>query len=506
MNSYFQNQLVKEILNKYRVIWGLRHALSLMEWDMETYMPREGVNERGVAIAELSLLARKYLLDEKFVELVDKASQIDGLNEYEKGVIRVLKREIEWNKKIPENVIYELAKIRPASHEAWVEAKKKDNFEIFKPYLEKIVELTRKISESVGYEEHPYDPLLDHYEEGLTTRKAEALFDLLKGRLRMLIDKIANNGVYPSHHRLEDMQYDEAEARQLVTRILNLLNYPSGRGRVDIAPHPFTIELSRKDVRITVRYEGKDIKKAMYSAIHEFGHALYELQVDENLEYTPIAGGVSLGIHESQSRFWENIVGRSYGFIKLIYSDFTRIISAFKPESPMDLYLYVNTVKPNLIRVDADEVTYNAHIIVRFELEKMLVNNEIRVDDLPELWSELYEKYLGIRPSTYSEGVLQDIHWSGGMIGYFPTYSIGTLLSAQIKYAIEKELGKTIDEIALENNLGLIREWLREKIHKWGSTYPPSVLLQKAMGEELNPEYFVKYIESKYLKLPEQFL
>lgn len=503
MSSYFQNELVKEILDKYKVVWGLRHALSLMEWDMETYMPREGVNERGVAIAELSLLARKHLLDEKFVQLVEKASQIDNLNDYEKGVIRVLKREIDWNRKIPENVIYELAKIRPVSHEAWVEARKKNNYEIFKPYLHKIVELTKKISESVGYEEHPYDPLLDHYEEGLTTRKAEALFDSLKTRLRALIDKISREGVYPSHHRFEDLQYEENEARRLVLHILSLLNYPNGRGRVDVAPHPFTIDLSRKDVRITVRYEGKDIKKAMYSAIHEFGHALYELQVDENLEYTPIGGGVSLGVHESQSRFWENIVGRSYGFIKLLYNDFRNIMGSIKPESPLDLYLYVNTVKPSLIRVDADEVTYNAHIIVRFELEKMLINNEVNVDELPDLWSELYEKYLGISPSTYSEGVLQDIHWSGGMIGYFPTYSIGTILSAQIKYAIERDIGKTIDEIIVENNLNLIRDWLREKIHKWGSTYPPNLLLQKAIGEELNPEYFIRYVESKYLKLPD---
>lgn len=503
MSEYFQNELVKEILSKYRTIWSLSHALSLMEWDMETYMPREGVNERGVAIAELSVLARKHLLDEKFIELVDRASLREDLNDYERGVIRVLKRDIEWNRKIPESVVYELARIRPNAHEAWVEAKRKNDFNIFKPYLEKIVDLVRKVSESVGYDEHPYDPLVDHYEEGLTTKKVDELFASLKLKIRPMVDKITREGKYPKHHKLEELAYDVNEAKALINRLLNLVGYPEGRGRVDESPHPFTIDLGRKDVRITVRYEGKDIKRPIYSAIHEFGHALYELQVDENLEFTPVARGVSLGVHESQSRFWENIVGRSYGFIKLIYGDFERTITSVRPESPLDLYLYVNTVRPSLIRVDADEVTYNAHIIVRFELEKMLINNEIEVGDLPELWAELYEKYLGVAPPTYSEGVLQDVHWSGGMIGYFPTYSIGTLLSAQIKYAVEREHRKSIDEILLAGEIGAIRNWLKERIHRFGSTYPPNVLLRKALGEELNPEYFIRYIEEKYSNVPE---
>ncbi|MGC8975926.1 MAG: carboxypeptidase M32, partial [Thermoprotei archaeon] len=338
----------------------------------------------------------------------------------------------------------------------------------------------------------------DLYEEGMTTRDVEVMFAYLEPRVRRVLDKVLSDGKYSVSHPLEREEYSREEAEKLNLAVLEAFGFPFGkRARLDVSAHPFTISMGVRDVRITTRYEGYDFRRALFSVIHEFGHALYELQIDEGLRYTPLCSGVSLGIHESQSRFWENVVGRSRAFVNA-FIDLIRLVGPVRNRDPEDIYVYFNTVKPSLIRVDADEVTYNLHIILRIKLEKLMIAGEVKVTELPELWDHEIENLLGVKPKNYSEGVLQDIHWSMGSIGYFPTYTLGTILSSQIAHHIDKDL-KGLYTLVANKDFQKIKDYLREKIHKWGSTYAPKELLLKSFGETYNPQYFVRYLESKFL-------
>ncbi len=493
----FENEKIKEILEYYRKIWALNHASGLMGWDMEVYMPKEGVRERSVAQGELSMLLHQLITDDKFVEMVEKAAEQEGLNEYEQGVIRVLKREIKHAKAIPREVIGELSRVTGEATMAWREAREKNDYEKFKPYLDKIIELERKIADYLGYEEHPYDALADLFEEGYTVRDYDRFFGEIEKPLKNLLQKIMEN--WPKEHPLESREYDKEKLKKVNLEILKLLGYPlESRARMDVSAHPFTIGLGVGDVRITTRYEGFDFKRSLLAVVHEFGHALYELQISPEFSMSPIAHGVSSGIHESQSRFWENIIGRSKEFAENIYPLLKENLDFMAEYSPEDIYIYFNTVKPSLIRVEADEVTYNMHILLRYTLEKLMITGEINTSDLPELWNEKMEEYLGIKPKDYKDGVLQDIHWSLGSIGYFPTYSLGTVLAAQIGYHASRDIPGFQEKIR-SGEYGEIREYLRDKVHRYGSMYPPKELLKKSFGEEVEPRYFLEYLEKKYL-------
>ncbi|HEW94097.1 MAG TPA: carboxypeptidase M32 [Thermoprotei archaeon] len=494
----FENPRIKEILDKYRVIWALHHAQGLLSWDTETNMPIKGVEERSIAIAELAGLARRLLLKEDFLKLLDEASQTEDLNIYERGVVRVLNRAVRIYRALPEWLVMEMAKITEEAKVVWRKAKEKDDFNMFKPYLEKIVDLNRKAADYLGYEEHPYDALLDLYEEGFKTRDADKMFDTLEPGLKKIFDKVYGEKLYPSEHELEKVKYDPEDMKKVNLEILNIFGYPKDKARLDISAHPFTIELGINDVRITTRYEGFDFKRSLFSTIHEFGHALYALQVDERFKATPLAGGASLGIHESQSRFWENIIGRSREFTAAVYPILKKYLPFIEKYTSEDLYYYFNTVKPSFIRTEADEVTYNFHILLRYRLEKMMIERSINVSDVPEYWNNMMEDLLGIRPKKYSEGVLQDIHWSMGNIGYFPTYTIGNIISGQIKYHIEREIPDFRDKIS-KLEFTDIKEYLREKIHRWGSVYKPQDLLQESFKEGMDTRYFIRYLEEKYL-------
>lgn len=497
MNEIFQNEIIKQILEKYRKVWAIYHATSLLEWDLETYMPPDGVYERSIASAELKLLARDLILKD-IAPLIEKVD-IDRLNIYEKAVYRILKRSIDRLKKIPKEIQYELEKIKSEAPVVWKEAKMKDDFDMFKPYLEKIVDLNIKISEYLGYENHPYDALLDDHEEGLRDKYVDSIFDQLIPELKSILEKISGFG-YFREHWLERVGYDPNNAREVNKEILNLLDFPWSSSRLDESAHPFTISMGIKDVRITTRYEGYDFKRTLFSVMHEFGHALYELQIDNRFRFTPLATGASLGIHESQSRFWENIIGKNKSFVYVISPILKKHLVFLKKVSEEELYIYFNVVRPGLIRVDADEVTYNFHIYIRYQLEKMLIGREIKVSDLPELWNNMMEELLGVRPNNYSEGVLQDIHWSLGEIGYFPTYTLGNILAAQIKYKMEEDLGITIDSLVInKDGINIIKNYLKEKIHKFGSLYPPLELIEMNFGG-YNPKAFIEYLKNKYLR------
>jgi len=469
-----------------------------MGWDQETYMPPKGVTERSIARSGIAVLRHELMLKPSFIELVEKAGERDDLNDVERGIVRVLRRSIDIARKLPPEHVAEVSKTTTVSLEYWKKAKEKDDFKIFQPYLEKIVELARKTADYLGYEEHPLDALLDLYEEGLRVRDVDHMFSKLEPGLKRVYEKIMESRAVPREHPLEKTRYNVEAMKNLNRRTLSLLGYPWNRARLDVSAHPFTIGIGVNDVRITTRYEGFDFKRSLLGTIHEFGHALYELGVDQRFIATPVAGGVSLGVHESQSRFWENQIGRSREFVEALYPYMKIYLRFLRNYEPSDVYLYFNTVRPSLIRTEADEVTYNFHIMLRYRLEKLLIEGSAKVSELPELWNEELERLLGIRAKSYSEGVLQDIHWSMGSIGYFPTYSIGTLLSAQIMRKIEAEMPDVRRDVG-RLRFRRIQKWLRERIHRYGSVYPPKELIRKALGEDLDPLVYVDYLERKYL-------
>ncbi|HEY1248439.1 MAG TPA: carboxypeptidase M32 [Nitrososphaera sp.] len=490
---------MNQILNAYKPMWSLNHAISLLGWDFETYMPKKGTEERGVADSQLHLLYKELLLNKNFIGLVESAKKLERLSDSEKGIVRVLNREITKQIKIPKELTEAESLERIRGNMVWRQAREKSAFMMYAPHLENMIEIKKQIAEKIGYEKHPYDALLDTFEEELTVDDLDTVFSVLTPRIQKILKKLVDSvSPFCKEINLGKSKYDIQKVDELNHDILNLLQYDVERFRMDLSTHPFTETMGLNDVRITTRYEGTDFKKSISSTIHEAGHALYNLQCDQSLSVTPLEGGSSLALHESQSRFWENIVGRSLPFIQLIAPLIRKQVSFANRTTDDELYLYFNNVKADYIRVDADEVTYNLHIAIRYEIEKKIFGDELRVSEIPEFWNDRMEQLLGVRPTEDSQGVLQDTHWSSGLFGYFPTYTLGNLVSAMIASKLRKDLEGYEEEIK-RGNFKPIKEWLRSKIHQHGSVYAPKVLLKNTFNEGYNPDYFVNYIESKYL-------
>ncbi|TVP39007.1 carboxypeptidase M32 [Candidatus Nitrosocosmicus arcticus] len=494
-----ENQVINQILDAYRPMWSLKHAISLMGWDFETYMPREGTEERGVADSQLHMLNKDLLLNKDFIGLVESAKKLGSLGDLEKGILRVLDREITKEIKIPKELTEAESLVRIRGNMAWREARAKSDFKMYESHLKNMIEIKKQIAAMRGYEKHPYNAHLDTFEEQLTVDDLDKVFSVLTPRIQKLLKKLVDSGSpFCKENKLGKSKYDIKKVDDLNHDILTLLQYNMKRFRMDISTHPFTETMGLNDIRITTRYEGIDFKKSIFSTIHEAGHALYNLQCDQSLSFSPIEGGSSLGLHESQSRFWENIVCRSLPFVQLIAPLIRKQIPFTKQTTDDELYLYFNNVKADYIRVDADEVTYNLHIAIRYEIEKKIFGDELSVSEIPEFWNDRMEQLLGVRPTKDSQGVLQDTHWSSGLFGYFPTYTLGNLVSAIIASKMRKDL-EDYEEDIKRGNFNPIREWLRLKIHQYGSAYAPRVLLDKSLNEGYNPDYFVTYLETKYL-------
>src|SRR5437867_1057377 len=378
--ALFNNPVIVDLLVKYRPIAAMTYSSSLLGWDLEINMPEAGAAARGKAQAELELLRQKMTLD--LVDLVEKAEKQDKLSDAEKGIIRVLTRDIQFYQKVPPDLLEELQKAITEAAIPWREAREKSEFQIFQPHLEKITELKRKQAEHLDPSTHPYNALLDLSEEGLTNSDLDKIFGELIPELKRILAKTLSEGVFPEKHPLEDVDYDVPAMKQVNGKLLSLLGMPMYRFRLDVCTYPFSTRIASDDVRITTRYEPKNFKAPIFGLIHECGHALYELQVDRELDFTPIGGGVSSGIHESQSRFWENIVGRSRQFVSLAYPPLKRSLSFLSLYEEDQLYYYINSVRPSLIRVEADELTYNFHIAMRYELEKKLLRSEEHTSEL----------------------------------------------------------------------------------------------------------------------------
>ncbi|VFJ14944.1 Thermostable carboxypeptidase 1 [Candidatus Nitrosocosmicus franklandus] len=493
-----ENPVMNQILDAYKPMWSLKHAVSLMSWDFETFMPREGTEGRGVADSQLHMLHKDLLLNSEFIGLVDSAKKQENLGDLEMGIIRVIDREITKQVKLPRELTEAESLVRIRGNMAWREARAKSDFKMYEPHLKKMIEIKKEIAARWGYENHPYNALLDTFEEQLTVDDLDKIFSVLTPRIQKLLKKLVDSkSQFCKESNLAKLEYDIQKVDELNHDILNLLQYDMRRFRMDTSTHPFTETMGLDDVRITTRYEGVDFKKSIFSTIHEAGHALYNLQCDKSLSFTPIEGGTSLGLHESQSRFWENIVGRSLPFVQLISPLIRKKVNFANQTTDDELYFYFNNVRADYIRVDADEVTYNLHIAIRYEIEKRIFEDSLSVSEIPEFWNDRMEQLLGVRPPKDSLGVLQDTHWSSGLFGYFPTYTLGNLVSAIIVSKMQKDLENYNEDIKT-GNFNSIREWLRSKIHQYGSTYAPKVLLNNSLNEGYNPDYFITYLENKY--------
>lgn len=490
-----QNSLIMDIAEKYKPLWALDSVGSLLEWDMETYMPLDSSKPRGFTIAQTQLLRQEHML--QLTDLVSKAEKLTGLNDSETGFLRVLKRELDYYTKVPPKLLEDIVRTATEGTVVWREARKKSDFAMFEPYLEKMVGLKREEAEKLGYEGNPYNALMDRYEEELTTDDADRVFSPLRTELKPILTKTLTAGKFPRTHPLEEISYNENAMRRVNEDVLKLLQMPEKTFRMDVSTHPFTTSMAIEDVRITTRYEGKDFKASLYSTVHESGHAIYDLQIDPSLDYTPLARGTSLGVHESQSRFWENFIGRSREFIRRIYPSLKANLPFVAQYSEDEVYRYVNSAKPSPIRVEADELTYNFHIMVRYELEKKLISGEMEVPEAPSAWKDLMEKYVGVRPRNDAEGILQDVHWSGGMFGYFATYSLGNVIAGMFYNRIQKDLD--LKTTVANGELGKVKDWLKERLHKYGATYSPKELQKRAFGETYNPQWLIKYLQEKYL-------
>lgn len=497
---HYSNEKTRELINRYHEISTLGKVNALLSWDLNVNLPEKASEDRANQIAQLTAIISDKWLDTQFRTLLEAVSaDTHKLTPEEKAMIRNLNWSGKFYFRVPKAIIVEFSKATSEAFMVWQRARRESDFAAFAPYLERNIKLNQTIAEHLGYKDNPYDALLDLYEQGLTTAMCQKIFSYLTKELKVLISDIkAKKQIGGTQELIGPHQfYSQKRQRDLALFILKRMGYDFQSGRMDISPHPFTQFMGLSDVRITTRYNLNDFRDSLTAAIHEGGHALYEQGVYEDYENTPLAGGVSLGIHESQSRFWENQVGRSSAFLTW----FAPTIQAFFQEQlgdtkTEDIIRLFNTVKPNLIRIESDEVTYNLHIALRFDLENKLINGKIKPKDLPELWKVNMKKLLGIVPETDADGVLQDVHWSYGNFGYFPTYTLGNLYAAQFTKKMQTEID--LENKLISGDLGTILSWMRENIHRHGSLYWPNELVKKVTGEPLNPKYLVGYLKKKY--------
>jgi carboxypeptidase Taq len=487
---------LNELKEKLRWISHFNSALSLLHWDMETHMPKKGGKWRAEIIGTLSEFVQRESTSEETGKLIYE-SEKEAKSDIDKALVRVAKKEYEKFKKVPSELWGKFAFETAKAQRIWEEAKMKSDFSIFAPQLEKVLEIVKEIAERVGYKKNRYDALLDFFEPGLTVEDLDRIIPPLREFLSSAIEKIE----YSERPRdvFKEGKYDLEKQRELSKRVLEIIGYDFEAGRIDTSSHPFTTTISHGDVRVTTRYDESDLKYSFFSTVHEGGHALYEQGIPEEMRGLPIGDGASMGIHESQSRFWENIVARSLPFWRFFKPVLEEYFESFKKYSPEDLWKASNIVERSLIRTESDEVTYNLHIVVRYEIEKALINEEMKVKDIPAVWNEKMEKYIGVKPERDSEGALQDIHWSHGSFGYFPSYMLGNLYAAQIFSAMKKDLD--FERLVEAGKFPDILNWLREKIHTKGRTLEPKDLLKEVTGEELNVDYFISYIREKYSKV-----
>ncbi len=498
----FANKTISQLNEKTKEIMLLGRISALLSWDLNVNMPAKAAGDRAEQIAYLTQKITQKWLDKDFRSLLEKANNEKNLSIEEKAIVHNLNRGSKYYYNVPEEVIVKKERVTAMAFPIWSQARQENDFKKFSPHLEKILELNREIANFLQYKENPYDALLDMYEPELTAAECERLFTGVKNELVPLIKKIKKSKTYiDSVPFLQSgLQYSRNDQEKLLKYAVNGMGFDLSRGRVDVSPHPFTIGLAHNDVRLTTHYNDTDFRESFTAAMHEAGHGLYEQGVNVDYAETPLGGGVSLGIHEALSRFWENMVGKNPAYLRSVLPLFKAFYTQQLAQVDDDtLIRSFNLVKPSLIRIHADEVTYSLHIILRFEMENALMNGKVQVKDAPALWNEKSMALLGIAPEKDSEGILQDVHWTYGSFGYFPSYALGNLYGAQFLSAMEKDIPFNA-ELA-KGNLLPVKLWLDKNIHQHGSVYLPKELVRKVSGKPLDASYFVKYLTSKYSEL-----
>jgi carboxypeptidase Taq len=475
----------------------LYSALSLLSWDQEVMMPEGGTHLRAQTIASLSGMYHEMMVGtvQNALKAVEDAG-LDKLTPFQSRNYTTLRRELDRLIKLPKELVIESSRVKSEALNAWVTARKERNFSLFSPLLSEIVRLKRLEAEYYGYTHHPYDALLETYEPGMTSTRLKTIFEPFKLQLGTLLPQLA------SQPQIDDQWIKQAipAEKQLAwsREVLVAMHYDMNHGRQDLSAHPFTINLNPQDVRITTMVQPDDIREMLYSSIHEAGHALYEQGLPVEYFGLPAAEACSLGIHESQSRLWENNIARSRAFWEHFFPSFRELFpDKLKGKGPEDVYRAVNKVQPGFIRISADELTYHFHVALRFEIELALVAKEVEVADLPALWNEKVKKYLGLDVKHDAEGVLQDIHWSHGSIGYFPTYSLGSFYAAQIMDTAEQKIPDLHGQFS-RGEFGPMKTWLNQQIHIHGKQYDSETLCTLATGKPLDVSHFVRYAKTKF--------
>lgn len=489
-------QQIQEFQQLQQKLHAKKHLLGVLGFDSETVAPKGSTEARGFTLALISEeLFTLQTSPETFTLLDSLHNHKSALDALTARQVELMRRDLKMLKNMPKQEYIDLQVLLNKTHEVWVEAKQKNDYKLFRPYLQQIIEATIRIASYIDDKKKPYDALLGQYEYGYTTADYDPFF---KGLQEQLVPTILEISKCPAPDtKFLDLSYPIEKQRALSLRLMDLIHCDRNFCSIAEAEHPFSTHFSKYDVRITTHYHEHMPQDSLYSVIHEGGHALYELHTGDALQYSNLANGASLGLHESQSRFYENIIGRSREFMGLLLPLLQEIFpEQMQGVTEEKLYLALNKVSPSLIRTQADELTYSLHVLIRYEIEKRLIAGELSVEDAPKYWNKLYKDYLGVEVPSDSEGILQDVHWSGGSFGYFPTYSLGSAYGAQMLHKIEQNFS-TKDAIA-SGNIKKIGDWLEQNVHVHGSLYDPKDILKMACGEDFNPQYYFDYLNKKF--------
>jgi carboxypeptidase Taq len=483
---------------KMKLMQALGEAQSLLSWDRETYMPSGAAANRGQTMSTIAGFSHQLFTEPKFVEAVellnDQQKELDPL---EARTITLLHRELRKSLKLTQEFVEETNQIVNSAYHSWLEAKQKDEFKIFQPHLEKVIENRRQYAEFLDPSKDAYDVSLDDYEEGLTTEFLNPIFATLRKGLKELLPQVLAIQKEVKNP-LNEASLDEQKLRSFLKEMIATIGFDWNRGAMGAVEHPFQISISFNDVRLNTKFADKESSFTIMGMIHELGHGIYEQNIDPKYSAVYLDHGVSLGIHESQSRFLENIIGRSSAFWTYFLPKLQSHFDQLKSVQLSEIVSALNQVEPSLIRTEADEVTYNLHILLRFEIEQMLLRGEATAAQLPEIWRAKMKELVGIEPKTDKEGVLQDVHWAWGNLGYFPTYTLGNLNAAQLFAKFGEAHPQWRDEVS-KGNFTCYTSWFKEHIWQHGSFFKPEELMQKATGEETNAKYFLEYLKKKYL-------
>ena len=487
--------IYKKFTERMQKIADINNASALLQWDQEVYMPPKSAGRRAQQLSTLAGMAHEMFTDKATGNLLDELAGAN-LNDIEKANVSYTKSEYDKYKKVPKEFVEKTSEAISKAFQSWNNAKKKNDFSLYAPDLNDLFELKLQECEYLGYEGHPYNAQLDIYEKNMTVDQLEVLFGQVKERLFPFIEKI-----YQAPQVSDDLMYqhfDKDKQWDFGIEVLKQIGYDMEAGRQDVSSHPFTTNFSATDVRVTTRTDENNLSEMLWSTIHEGGHALYEQGLKDEYYGLPTGSYLTLGMHESQSRLWENNVGRSLNFWQ---GNFARLQEVFptqlKQHNSTDFFKAMNKVQPSPIRTNADELTYHFHVLIRYEIEKELFEGKLKVADLKDKWNAMYKQYLGLDIKNDAEGVLQDIHWSHGSFGYFPTYSIGSFYAAQFYAKAVQDIPGLEADIQAKNPAKLL-QWLQTNIHQHGRLYKADELCKRVTGEVLNFDYFMRYIEEKY--------